>query len=86
MVLPPARPAHREKTPAEWLLGDIESAMRVATRLQVRLRDRPLDSFDARVSALLAEAIETLRPVLAHLLRAVEHVAAGKDLRDAAME
>lgn len=82
-VLAPARPARRDKTPAEWLLGDIEAATRVASRLQVRLRDRPLDAYDPRVAALLGEAACALRPVLARLLDAVDRVAAGKDLRDA---
>ena len=86
MVLPPSRRAQREKTPAEWLLGDIESATRIAARLQVRLRERPIESFDARVAAMLGEAVNALQPVLARLLASVEHVAAGKDLRDAAME
>jgi hypothetical protein len=68
------------------LLADIEAATRVATRLQVRLRDRPIESFDVRVGALLVEAIDALRPVLAHLAHALDHVSAGKDLRDAVME
>lgn len=86
MVLPPSRWAPREKTPADWLLGDIESATRVASRLQVRLRERPIDSFDLRVATLLGDAVSALQPVLARLLASVEHVAAGRDLRDAAME
>ena len=85
-VLPPLRPAARAKTPAECLLGDIEGATRVASRLQVRLRDRPIESFDLRVAALLREALRALHPVLAHLLAAVDHTAAGEDLRDAEME
>lgn len=85
-VLSPSRPAARDKTPAECLLADIEGATRVASRLQVRLRDRPIESFDVRVAALLCEALRALHPVLTHLLAAVEHGAAGKDLRDAPME
>lgn len=86
MVLPAARRAQREKTAAEWLLGDIEAATRIASRLQVRLRERPIDSFDVHVAALLGEAVNALRPVLARLLASIEYVAEGKDLRDAAME
>jgi ParB-like chromosome segregation protein Spo0J len=86
VVLPPTRPTQRDKSPAEWLLADIESATRVAARLQARLRERPIDSFDPRVATLLSDAVGALRPVLARLLTALDYVGAGKDLRDAAME
>jgi ParB/RepB/Spo0J family partition protein len=86
MVLRPVAVARREKTPAEWLLGDIESATRVASRLQVRLRERPLCSFDSRVAVLLQQALVALQPVMERLLDSVARAAEGKDLRDATME
>jgi ParB/RepB/Spo0J family partition protein len=85
-VLRPVGLPRRDKTPAEWLLGDIESATRIASRLQVRLRDRPLTAFDPRVAVLLGEALGALRPVIARLLDSVAHASEGKDLRDAIME
>jgi hypothetical protein len=86
MVLHPVARPRREKTPAEYLLEDIESATRIASRLQVRLRERPLAAFDPRVAELLQRALSALQPVIARLLESVARVADGKDLRDATME
>jgi ParB/RepB/Spo0J family partition protein len=76
----------RNKSDAEVFLGDIEAVTRVASRLQVRLRDKPLDAFDPPVASLLVEAFSALGPVLTHLSASVERALAGKDLRDAVVE
>ena len=86
LVLRPVSSPRREKSPAEWLLGDIEMATRAATRLQVRLREHPLDSFDPRVAEPLRTSLTALDAVLAHLARSLTRTLAGKDLRDAVLE
>ena len=83
MLLRPATLPRRDKTPAEWMLSDIEAVTRVATRLQVRLREHPLDTFDPRVATLLREALRALQGVLSHLARTLTRTLDGKDLRDA---
>lgn len=81
-----AAPAPRAKTEADLFLGDIESVTRIAARLQVRLRDRPLGAFEPAVTALLTEAMGASAPVLTHLSASIARALAGKDLRDAVME
>lgn len=81
-----AAPAPRAKTEADLFLGDIESVTRIASRLQVRLRDKPLDAFEPAVTALLTEAMGASAPVLTHLSASIARALAGKDLRDAVME
>lgn len=86
LVLRPMSSPRREKSPAEWLLSDIEIATRAATRLQVRLREHPLGTFDPRVAAPLRTSLAALDAVLAHLARSLTHTLSGKDLRDAVLE
>jgi ParB-like chromosome segregation protein Spo0J len=81
-----AAPRTRAKSEAEIFLGDIESVTRGAARLQVRLRDKPLNAFEPAMTALLTEALGALGPVLTHLGASVERAVAGKDLRDAVLE
>ena len=81
-----AAPAPRAKSEAEVFLGDIETVTRGAARLQVRLRDKPLDAFEPAMTSLLTEALGALGPVLTHLSASVARVVTGKDLRDAVME
>ena len=86
LALRPMTVKRREKTPAEWLLGDIEVATRAATRLQVRLREHPLEVFDPRVAAPLRAALTALDAVLSHLTRTLASTLAGRDLRHAVLE
>ena len=86
LLLRPVTAPRRDKTPAEWLLSDIEITTRAATRLQVRLRERPLDAFDPRVAAPLRESLAALNAVLSPLMRTLGWTLAGKDLRNAALE
>jgi ParB-like chromosome segregation protein Spo0J len=81
-----AAPKARAKSDAERFLTDVEVVTRVAARLQVRLRDKPLDAFEPAMATRLTEALGALGPVLSHLGASVERVIIGKDLRDAAME
>lgn len=81
-----AAPAPRAKTEADLFLGDIESVTRIASRLQVRLRDKPLDAFEPAVTALLTEAMGASAPVLTHLSASIARALAGRDLRDAVVE
>lgn len=81
-----AAPAPRVKTEADLFLGDIESVTRIASRLQVRLRDKPLDAFEPAVTALLTEAMGASAPVLTHLSASIARALAGRDLRDAVVE
>lgn len=81
-----AAPAPRAKTEADLFLGDIESVTRIAARLQVRLRDKPLDAFEPAVTALLTEAMGASAPVLTHLSASIARALAGRDLRDAVVE
>ncbi len=81
-----AAPAQRAKTKADLFFGDIESVTRIAARLQVRLRDRPLGAFEPAVTALLTEAMGASAPVLTHLSASIARALAGRDLRDAVVE
>jgi ParB-like chromosome segregation protein Spo0J len=81
-----ATPAPRAKSDAEMFLGDIESVTRIAARLQVRLRDKPIEAFEPALTSLLLEALGALGPVLSHLDASVARVVAGKDLRHAVLE
>jgi hypothetical protein len=82
-LLRPVSMRRRDKTPAEWMMSDIEAVTRVATRLQVRLREHPLDVFDPHVAPLLREALTALQGVVTHLSRTLARTLDGKDLRDA---
>jgi ParB-like chromosome segregation protein Spo0J len=82
-VLRPATAA-RAKSEGELLLGDVEAATRTASRLQVRLRDKPLSAFEAPMDAMIRTALGALGPVLSHLVASVERVRHRGDLRDAA--
>ena len=68
------------------LLRDVDTAMRVATRLQSQLRARPWTHTSASFVAPIHEALGALDPVLAQLRASVTRALAGEDLRDAAME
>jgi ParB-like chromosome segregation protein Spo0J len=81
-----AAPAPRAKTEVDLFLGDIESVTRIASRLQVRLRDKPLDAFEPAVTALLTEAMGASARVLTHLSASIARALAGRDLRDAVVE
>lgn len=81
-----AAPAPRAKTEGELFLFDIESVTRIAARLQVRLRDKPLDAFEPSVRALLTEGMGALALVLTHLSASIGRALTGKDLRDAVLE
>ena len=81
-----ATPAPRAKTEADLFLGDIETVTRVASRLQVRLRDKPLDAFEPAVAALLTEAMGASAPVLTHLSASITRALARRDLRDVVLE
>jgi hypothetical protein len=81
-----AAPAARAKSEAEMFLGDVEAVTRIAARLQVRLRDKPLDAFEPAMTALVTEAMGALSPVLTHLSASLARVLDGKDLRDAVVE
>lgn len=83
ILLRPATTPRRDKTPAEWMVSDIEAATRVATRLQVRLREHPLNTFDPYVTTLLREAVTALQGVVTHLAQTLMRTLDGKDLRDA---
>ena len=83
---PRTRPARKDRSPAEQLLDDIDSATRVGARLQVRLREQPLDSFDPRLADLLREALRALVAVIDRLHATLDRTLAGEDLRNAAME
>lgn len=67
-------------------LGDVEAATRIAARLQVRLRDKPLDAFEPAMTERITEAMGALSPVLTHLSASLARVLNGKDLRDAVVE
>lgn len=71
---------------AQLLLRDVDTAMRVAARLQSRLRARPWTRTTASFVAPITEALGALDPVLAQLRASVGRALAGEDLRDAAME
>lgn len=81
-----AAPAARAKSEAEMFLGDVEAVTRIAARLQVRLRDKPLDAFEPAMTSLVTEAMGALSPVLTHLSASLARVLNGKDLRDAVVE
>lgn len=78
--------AQRTRAPADLLLGDLDAAMRIAVRLQVRLRERPLDSFEPSVAAMLRDSLHTASRVLARTATTVDHAAREGDVRNAAME
>lgn len=85
---PVLRAARAPSTPteAERLLRDVDTAMRVAARLQSHLRARPWTTTSASFVAPITEALGALDPVLAQLRASVGRALAGEDLRDAAME
>jgi ParB-like chromosome segregation protein Spo0J len=84
--LPSKTATPRTRTPADVLLGDLDLATRVAVRLQVRLRERPLTSYEPGVAALMRDALHTAGAVLARTATAVERTASEGDVRRAAME
>lgn len=81
-----AAPAVRARTDAEVFLGDVEAVTRIAARLQVRLRDKPLSAFEPAMTARITEAMGALSPVLTHLSASLARTLTGKDLRDGDLE
>lgn len=75
---PPARPARRERSPAEKLVGDIGAITGLAARLQAQLLAAPLSVLGAPAAAHVGRALAGLEPVLAALSRTVAEVQGGK--------
>ena len=82
----PCKATTRTRTPADVLLGDLDLATRVGVRLQVRLRERPMASFDPSVAPLMRDALHAASAVLARTATAVRSAAEDGDARRAAME
>jgi ParB-like chromosome segregation protein Spo0J len=75
---PPCRPARRERSPAEQLVGDIGDITRLAARLQAQLLAAPLSVLGAPAAAHVGRALAALEPVLAALSRTLAEVQGGK--------
>lgn len=75
---PLARPARRERSPAEQLVGDIGGITRLAARLQAQLLGAPLSVLGAPAAAHVGRALATLEPVLAALSRTMADVRGGR--------
>ncbi len=65
-------PRKRARTPAEWLMRDIEEARRRSARLQGRLMGAPLSRLGLETSELVGRELLSLRPVLKALVVTIE--------------
>lgn len=68
----------RDRSEADWLMADITTMMRLAPRLQVRLRAQPLSALGNGAGLLAADALESLLPVLSALTRTVTAALSGR--------
>ena len=84
---PPAGPTppRRDRTAAQWMMGDIAALLRIAARLQARLLGAPLLALGDRPAALVTDALLGLRPVIATLERQIRRVT-RKEETDVDME
>lgn len=60
------------RTPGEWLIADIDSVKRSATRLHARLLQRPLCRLGEQAQVLAEEQLKQLRSGLLSLCRTIE--------------
>jgi ParB/RepB/Spo0J family partition protein len=77
------RPSRRERTPAEWLLADIEAVGRLSARLRSRLMGHPLRSLGPGIADIANRELEALLPSLGALRHTIKHVLATKEPRHA---
>jgi hypothetical protein len=59
------------KTPAEWLMCDIEEARRRSARLQGRLLGAPLSRLGVETAQVVERELQSLRPVLTALVSTI---------------
>lgn len=73
----PAKTSDR-RAPGEWLIADIDSVKRSATRLHARLLQRPLCRLGEQAQALAEEQLKELRSGLLSLCRTIEPLVQGQ--------
>ena len=73
----------RDRSEAEWLMADITSMMRLSPRLQARLMAQPLSALGNGAGLLVADALQSLLPVLTALTRTVTATLSGRSNRAA---
>lgn len=66
-----------ERTPAQWLLSDVEALTRIGARLQARLCARPLSVLEEPSAGLIQDGLLALAPVLAALSLTLEQATKG---------
>ena len=67
-----AAPRKPTKTPAEWLMCDIEEARRRSARLQGRLMGAPLSRLGSETAEVVGRELRGLRPVLTALVSTIQ--------------
>lgn len=66
-----------ERTPAQWLMADIGTLMRICARVQARLWERPLSAPGEPAAQVVADGLAGLGPVLTVLGQTITRTVAG---------
>lgn len=65
---------HRERTPAQEIMGDVSMLLRVCGRLQARLHARPLAALGAPAQEIVGEGLAGLLPALVALSDTISRI------------